>query len=121
MEKKKVTVNDAADLMTALGDKERLHGYKPADKVDANTFKYPIIFILDEEAKTYSVEEEKEEVKAQEAPVVAEEAPAANSNPLQEKIDADKKKKKIGMIVGFSVLGVVVVVGIILAIYFGVK
>ena len=134
---KKIEIKDVADLISAVGDSNRLYGFTPAEKYDANTFVYPIIAIVDMEMKTYVIREAKEEEKKEEVkepvveetpkqeevkePVVEEEKasePVASSNA---DAAAKAKKKKIGMIVGFSILGVAVVIGIILAIYFGVK
>ena len=129
---KKIEIKDVADLISAVGDSNRLYGFTPAEKYDANTFVYPIIAIVDMEMKTYVIREAKEEVKEPvveetpkqeevKEPVVEEEKasePVASSNA---DAAAKAKKKKIGMIVGFSILGVAVVIGIILAIYFGVK
>lgn len=114
MKSKNFIIKDASDLISALGDSERLYGYTPAEKYDANSFSYPVAITTNESDKTYVVEQPKEEVKDEtkidSAPVVA---PAADNKKA--------KSKKIGMIIGFTILGVAVVVGTILFIYFSIN
>lgn len=125
---KTYTINDGNELISTLGDSKKLYGYTPSEKYDANSFVYPITIVTNEKDKTYTVKQKEEEVETKtEEPKVEEkkEEVAATStitSPVQAAADAKKaKQKKIGMIVGFTILGVVVVVGIVLAIYFGVK
>lgn len=129
---RRIEIKDVNELMNALGDSEKLYGYTPAEKYEATSFVYPIVAITNEENKTYVVKQanEVEEVKPDEPKpeepkqeAVKSEVNTPTPAPSSNNDEATKKakKKKIAMIVGFTVLGVAIVVGIILAIYFGMK
>lgn len=115
MKEKTFQIQNSDELVSALGDSNKLYGYTPAEKYDANTFVYPITIIVNEENKTYVVESKKD-INSEIKEIVSD---TSSSAPVV--TNKKEKAKKIAMIVGFSVLGVAVVVGIILAIYFGVK
>ena len=122
METRTLQINNVTELVQAFSDSKKLYGYKPAEEYDSNTFVYPITVTVNEKDKTFTVkqnnEEVKEEVKEEKTETVSQPTTSSSSN---NDAAAKAKKKKIGMIVGFTILGVVVVVGIALAIYFGVK
>ena len=118
---KTIKINNINELMEAFTTSEKLYGYTPSEKYDANTFKYPVIAIINEENKTFVIKQEeeikKEEKKEEESNNEIKDVSSSSNNEDIKKA----KKKKIGMIVGFTILGIAVVIGIILAIYFGVK
>lgn len=116
MAQKTFQIENSDELVSALGDSSRMYGLTPAEKYDANTFVYPITVTVNEEEKTYVVESKKENVKVEIEKAISETSSSEDTAAAKK-----EKAKKIGKIVGFSILGVAVVIGIILAIYFGVK
>ena len=124
---KKFEIKDVNELMNALGDHEKLYGYKPAEEYKATSFVYPLTIIANEEDKTYivrqanEIEEGKKEEPKNDTPT-DEGAPKVPEQSAPAQIINEKsKKRKIGMIIGFTILGIAIVVGVALAIYFGVK
>lgn len=104
---KKVTIKSGAEMMKALAPKGKLYGLKENLPKDFNITEagYPQTFIIDEEAKSFSLEI-KEVEKPAETPVVAEAKKGFSW-------------KKFWIITG-STLGVVVVVAaIVCGIVFG--
>lgn len=93
---KTVVVKTANDLMKELSG-GKLYGYTPAQKVDATKFVYPVTFTLDDETKTYTVQET--EVKADTVVTIS-----AQSG-------SNKKSKLIrNIVIGFVAVVVVAIV-----------